>query len=324
MLRLFDNAHFEFLSVRKYAYVISTLIAIPGILLLAVRGLNESIEFTGGSLIQVHALDSSIAIGDIRATLAARGIGGAEIATFGTAQDFLIRAAVVDPETESEASAEATARAVDAALADAFGADGYRIERVEAVGPRVGRELRTKALLAVVLSFGLTLLYLTFRFEWRFGIAAIGATIHDLILSIAFISLMNLEITLVVVAAVLTIVGYSLNDTIIVFDRVRENLHKFKRQSIYEILNRSVNETLPRTVVTSGTTLAATLALLIFAGPVIRGFAWVMAFGLIVGTFSSIYIASPLLLGIERRWPGEDVRGTKVLEAPRAVAARAD
>ena len=203
----------------------------------------------------------------------------------------------------------------------AFGSEVYRRDRVEALSPRVGSELRTKALMAVLLSFGATLIYLTIRFEWRFAIAAIAATAHDILLTIAFIALMDLEITLVVVAAVLTIVGYSLNDTIIVFDRVRENLHKYRRASIYAVLNQSVNETLPRTVLTGGTTIAATLALLIFAGPVIRGFAWVMTFGIVIGTFSSIYIASPLLLLIERRWPGEDIRGTKTLDSPRAQPA---
>jgi len=324
MLRLFDNAHFDFLGVRRFAYMATALVAIPGLLLLAFRGLNESIEFTGGSLIQIHAQDSTTAIGDIRAALEAGGMGRAELSTFGTPHDFLVRVqSVATAAAEGENSTQAATRAVESALSTALGADGYRIDRVEAIGPRVGRELRYRALMAVLLSFGVTLIYLTLRFEWRFAIAAIGATAHDIVLTVAFISLMHLEITLVVVAAVLTIVGYSLNDTIIVFDRVRENLRKYKRQNIYEVLNRSVNETLPRTILTAGTTFAATASLLIFAGPVIRGFAWVMAFGLIVGTFSSIYIASPLLLGIERRWPGEDVRGTKALESPRGRPATA-
>lgn len=326
MFRLFDNAKYDFLSIRRLAYIATAAVALPGLLVLAFRGLNESIEFTGGSLIQVHAVDSATTIADLRSALERGGVPRAELSTFGTPHDFLVRVQVTDAAVESDESAQATAQAVDAALSAALGADGYRIDRVEAIGPRVGRELRTKALLAVFLSFGATLVYLTFRFEWRFAVAAVGATAHDILLTIAFISLMNLEITLVVIAAVLTIVGYSLNDTIIVFDRVRENLHKFKRANIYEILNRSVNETLPRTVLTAGTTLAATLALLVFAGPVIRGFAWVMAFGLIVGTFSSIFIASPLLLWIERRWPGEDVHGAKALEAsrPRTAPATAD
>jgi len=321
MIRLFDNAKYDFLGFRRYAYIATAIVAIPGLLTLAVRGLNESIEFTGGALIQVHSVDSTKTIADVRTALAAGGITGAELSTFGTPQDYVVRVQVTDTASATDGTAQATAVAVDSALARAFGAGMYRIDRVEAVGPRVGGELRAKALMAVLLSFGATLVYLTIRFEWRFAVAAIVATAHDIVLTIAFIALMNLEITLVVVAAVLTIVGYSLNDTIIVFDRVRENLHKYKRASIYAVLNQSVNETLPRTVLTGGTTIAATLALLIFAGPVIRGFAWVMTFGIVTGTFSSIYIASPILLAIERRWPGEDIRGTKTLDAPGARPA---
>ena len=145
------------------------------------------------------------------------------------------------------------------------------------------------------------------------------ATVHDVLTTLAFISFLRLEVSLVVVAGLLTIIGYSLNDTIVTFDRVRENLKRFKRKSIYEILNRSINETLPRTILTSGTTLAATFALLILAGQVIRGFAWVMTFGIITGTFSSIFVASPILLAIERRWPGEDVRGAKTISAAGAT-----
>jgi preprotein translocase SecF subunit len=324
MIRLFDNANYDFLSIRKYAYLATAVVAVVGISALGIRGLNESIEFTGGTLIQVHANDSTITIGRVRAALEQGGITTAEISTFGTPHDFQIRARLLAAEGD-QADADSTARVVNSALTAAFGANAYTPSQSQAIGPRVGRELRTKALLAIVLSFSVTLIYLTVRFEWRFAIAAILATAHDIILTVAFIALMNLEITLVVIAAVLTIVGYSLNDTIIVFDRVRENLHKYKRSNIYEVLNRSVNETLPRTTLTAGTTFAATLALLIFAGPVIRGFAWVMAFGLVTGTFSSIYIASPVLLWIERRWPGEDVRGTRALpERQRAAPARAD
>jgi len=321
MIRLFDNASYDFLAVRRTAYLATALMAIPGLLMLAVRGVNESIEFTGGSLIQVHVADTSKTIADVRAALAAGGIRGAELYTFGTAQDYLVKVQVTDTTGGATGAAQAVALTVDSAMTAAFGSEVYRRDRVEALSPRVGSELRTKALMAVLLSFGATLIYLTIRFEWRFAIAAIAATAHDILLTIAFIALMDLEITLVVVAAVLTIVGYSLNDTIIVFDRVRENLHKYRRASIYAVLNQSVNETLPRTVLTGGTTIAATLALLIFAGPVIRGFAWVMTFGIVIGTFSSIYIASPLLLLIERRWPGEDIRGTKTLDSPRAQPA---
>jgi preprotein translocase subunit SecF len=320
MIRLFDDANYDFLAARKVAYGLSLAVALVGFIALGFRGLNEGIEFTGGTFIQIHAVDSTISVGGIRTALVSRGIN-AEITTFGTPRDFSIRTQVSAEAEDADDAAQQAARDVEAALTEGFGAGSYTVDRVEAVGPKVGGELRTKALLAIVLSFGATLVYLTFRFEWRFAVAAIVATAHDIMLTMAFLGLMHLEVTLVVVAAVLTIVGYSLNDTIIVFDRVRENLRKYKRANIYEILNRSVNETLPRTVLTGGTTLAATLSLLIFAGPVIRGFAWVMTFGIIVGTFSSIYIASPVLLAIERRWPGEDIRGTKALAASPATAA---
>ena len=151
------------------------------------------------------------------------------------------------------------------------------------------------------MSFVVTLVYLAFRFEWRFGVAATIATVHDILTTIAFIKIMHLEISLTVVAALLTVIGYSLNDTIIIFDRVRENLRKNRREPLYDTLNRSVNETLPRSVLTHATALAATLALLFFAGEVIRPFAWVMAFGIFTGTFSSIYVASPILLWIETK-----------------------
>jgi preprotein translocase SecF subunit len=200
------------------------------------------------------------------------------------------------------------------------GHEQYRIARREAVGPKVGRELQSKAIMAILFSFVVTLIYLAFRFEWRFGLAAVVATAHDIIATLAFISVMHLEVSLVVVGAVLTVVGYSLNDTIIIFDRVRENLRKYRRQNLYEILNLSINETLPRSVLTHGTTIATTLALLLLAGEVIRPFAWVMSFGIFTGTFSSIYIAAPVLLWIEKRWPGEDARGAKTFAVRAATA----
>lgn len=313
MKRLFDNANYDFMGVRKYAYLATAIVAVAGLIALIARGLSESIEFTGGTLLQVHATDARVTIGGIRSALSQAGIGGAELSTFGTSQDFLVRVAVRTEGAATEETEQETAAAVDAALSASLGQGSYTLGRTWTVGPKVGGELRRKALIAVLLSFGATLIYLTFRFEWRFGIAATLATAHDIVLTTAFIALMHLEISLLVIAAVLTIVGYSLNDTIIVFDRVRENLHKYKRQDLYGILNRSVNETLPRTTLTAGTTVAATVALLVFGGAVIRDFAWIMTFGITTGTFSSIYIASPVLMWIERRWPGEDVHGTRAL-----------
>lgn len=319
MIRIFAGANYDFLAARKTAYVITAAIVIPGMLLLAFRGLNESIEFTGGTLIQIHAKTTSMSTAAIRGALQSGNIEGAEIQTFGAADEFVIRARL-QADGGVDQSTQETSAAVETALTEAFGTESYDVVRTEAVGPKVGGELRQKALLAIVLSFGVTLLYVAFRFEWRFGVAAVAATVHDIAAGVAFITLMNLEVSLIVVAAVLTIVGYSLNDTIVVFDRVRENLRKYKRDNLYEILNRSVNETLPRTLLTGVSTLGATLALLIFGGRVIQGFALIMTFGIIIGTFSSIYIASPVLLAIERRWPGEDIRGAKAI-IPRGATA---
>jgi preprotein translocase subunit SecF len=178
-----------------------------------------------------------------------------------------------------------------------------RVEQSQSVGPRVGAELQTKAITAILISFVVTLIYLAIRFEWRFGVAAVVATAHDILTTLAFLAMMRLEISLTVVAAILTVIGYSLNDTIIIFDRVRENLRKQRKESLRDVLNRSINETLPRSVLTHATVFAATLALLIFAGEVIRPFSWIMAFGVFTGTFSSIYVAGPILLYIEHKWP---------------------
>jgi len=308
-MRLFDNANYNVMARWKPAMIITVLFVIPGLVLLAVHGLNSSIEFTGGTLFQVHANSPAVETQSIRTALSNGGIEGAEIQTFGAADEFVIRARL-DPRAQvSEETTQETERAVRAALTAAFTQEGYEIVRTEAVGPKVGSELRERAVLALVMGFGATFLVLWFRYEWRFGLAAIIATLHDIIATFAFVSYLNLEISLVVLAALLTLVGYSLNDTIVTFDRVRENVKKTKRQQyFYDILNQSINETLPRTVLTSGTTAAATLALLILGGSVIRPFAWVMTFGIVTGTFSSIFVASPVLLWVERRWPSEDVK----------------
>src|SRR5207247_5971589 len=204
-----------------------------------------------------------VGTGKIRSALDAAGGHDAEIQQCGAANEYVILARLGAGGVTAEGSTQATAQAVDSALARGLGADQYRIVRTEAVGPKVGRELQGKALLAIFFSFIVTLVYLAIRFEWRFGLAAVLATFHDILTTIAFIRYLNLEVSLVVVGAVLTMVGYSLNDTIIIFDRVRENLRKFRRQNLYEILNLSINETLPRSVLTHGTTMATTLALVL-------------------------------------------------------------
>jgi len=309
MIRFFANANYDFIGVRRYAYgVTGTLFALTIVALLA-WGLNYSIEFTGGTLLQVRAQPGTD-VAALRSGLDAQGIRGAEIQAFGAPGEFIIRARTAKEGTDAD-DTQATASAVSSALDQVVGAGNYSIERKEAVGPKVGGELRTKALLAIFYSFFAVLGYLAIRFEWRFGLAAVVATAHDIILTVGFVALMRLEVSLVVVGAVLSMVGYSLNDTIIIFDRVRENLHKYKRDHFTDILNRSINETLPRSVLTHGTTLATLAALAVFGGEVIRPFALVMFFGVFTGTFSSIYIASPVLMWIEHKWPGADARGVK-------------
>jgi preprotein translocase subunit SecF len=327
MTRFFANANYDFIGVRKYAYAVTAAIILPGLLFLLVRGLNYSIEFTGGTLLQITA-KQAVDVGAVRSALDRQGVHGAEIQQFGSANEYVIRARVGKAGTDAN-DTQATATEVGHALDNVLGKGNYTIQRTEAVGPKVGGELRQKAFLAIFLSFFAVLAYLAYRFEWRFGLAAVIATAHDIIATIAFIAVMRLEVSLVIVGAVLSMVGYSLNDTIIIFDRVRENLRKHKKETFAQILNRSVNETLPRSVLTHGTTLATLLALTIFGGEVIRPFALVMFFGVFTGTFSSIYIASPVLMAIEQRWPGPDVRGARtpspkpVSPAPTGVARKA-
>jgi len=310
MIRLFANANYDFIKWRRQAFSVTGLIMLVGAVALVVRGLNYSIEFTGGTLVQFEVAHT-VPTGTIRSALDNVGLRGADIYNFGSDTSYQVKARLAESVSQGEAGTQAVADSVARALDHSVGAGQYRIMERQTVGPKVGRELQGKALMAILLSFVVTLIYLAFRFEWRFGLAAIVATAHDVVATIAFISLMHLEVSLVVVGAVLTVVGYSLNDTIIIFDRVRENLRKYRRQNLYEILNLSINETLPRSVLTHGTTIATTLSLLILAGEVIRPFAWVMSFGIFTGTFSSIYIAAPVLLWIEKRWPGEDARGAR-------------
>jgi preprotein translocase subunit SecF len=320
MFRLFANANYDFIKWRFWAYGLTALVIVPGLVLLAIRGLNYSIEFTGGTLMQIET-KRGVTTGDLRAALDGAGIKDAEITTFGADSAFQIRARL--GAAGRQEATDQTAAVVSAALDGKLGAGQYRVAGKWAVGPKVGRELQGKAFLAIFFSFFVTLAYLAYRFEWRFGLAAVLATVHDIATTIAFIRYANLEVSLVVVGAVLLMVGYSLNDTIIIFDRVRENLRKYRRQNLYEILNLSINETLPRSILTHGTAMATTLALVFFAGEVIRPFALVMTFAIFTGTFSSIYIAAPVLLYIERRWPGKDAMGARSL-ASRAAAQPAD
>ena len=319
-MRLFANANYDFLGRRNTAYLLTLAIILPGLIVLLLRGVNYSVEFTGGTLMQVETRQP-IDVGAVRNALAVQGVEGAEIQTFGSERELVIRARQAKEGTDQN-DTQATAGALQKALDSVLGAGNYTVVRTEAVGPKVGGELREKAILAILLSFLAVLVYLAYRFEWRFGVAAIIATAHDIIASIAFIGIARLEVSLFVVAGLMTIIGYSLNDTIVIFDRIRENLHLRKRDHFIDILNRSINETLPRTVFTGTTALGSLLALALLGGDVVRPFALLMLFGVIVGTFSSIFIASPALLEIEKRWPGPAARGHLGAKPPASPAPR--
>ncbi|RMH22417.1 MAG: protein translocase subunit SecF [Gemmatimonadetes bacterium] len=300
-MRLFQNANYLFIEKRRTAYLLSAitlLIGIGAMIFNAVSSgswLNYGVDFTGGSIIQVRFNEPTTAA-QLRAAL-----GGSEappITRFGEENEFVIRTALGDRDVDE------VAEEVSRQLEDAFGAGAFEIRNRETVGPKIGAELQQKAAFAILFSFLLTLIYLAIRFELRFGIAAVIATMHDILITLGFLSLFRIEIALPTVAAILTIVGYSLNDTIVVFDRIRENLNAKggRKEDPITLVDRSINETLPRTILTSGTTLAVLVALLFFGPIVIRDFTVVLILGIVIGTYSSIFVASPALIEIQKRF----------------------
>ncbi len=299
-MRFFRDANYDFLAQRRRAYVLSAAMLLAGLISLVLAGgPRYGVDFTGGTLLQIDFTEETT-VSDLRAVLSTGGLENAQIQQFGDSNEFLVRTQDFEGIVET----------VSGLLNETYGSDGYSMS-TDAVGPKVGSELQRKALIAILMSFALTLVYLAFRFEWRFGFAAVVATFHDITITFGFISLARIEITLATVAAILTILGYSLNDTIVVFDRIRENLKKRRKDDYKDIVNASINETLPRTVLTSGTTLATLLALFILGGTVVRPFALVLILGVLIGTYSSIFVASPVLLEIEERSKRKEKQGRR-------------
>jgi preprotein translocase subunit SecF len=300
-MRLFQNASYKFIENRRTAYVFSGVLIAVGIaaMIYNVTTLGSwvryGVDFTGGSLVQVQFQDD-VSIEDLRSAL-----GGVEITRFGeaTAHEFVVRA----PLDESSSITDVASR-IEGQITATLPGRPFEVVRTELVGAKVGNELEQKASLAILFSFAITLLYLAIRFEFRFGLAAVIATAHDILITLGFIALFRVEVALPTVAAILTILGYSLNDTIIVFDRIRENLNKkgARKRDQVGLVNQSINETLPRTVLTSGTTLAVLFALLLLGGAVIRDFTIVLILGVGFGTYSSVFVASPALIEIQKRW----------------------
>jgi preprotein translocase subunit SecF len=304
-MRLFANADYPFLQWRRRAYLVAGLLIALGLGAMIYNAatigswLNYGIDFQGGTLVQVQ-FQQPTTVEEIR-----RVNPQWEIARLGGEaglDEFVIRMPTFSEEIGDDAAAQ-----LSRTLAGTFGEGAFEVVRTEAVGPKVGAELQQRALLAILISFVLTLVYLAFRFEWRFGVAAIIATLHDIVVTLGLLALFRNEISVGTVAAFLTIVGYSLNDTIIVFDRIRENVAKRARGVGFEhIVDRAINETLPRTVLTTGSTLATLYALYMFGGVVIRDFAQVLILGIALGTFSSVFVAAPALYNITKRWPPVD------------------
>lgn len=304
MLRIFHNTTYHFIRHWRIAVAATVAFIVAGALSFLIQGpINYSIEFTGGTLMQLR-FNEAPDVAKIRSTLNDAGIPGVEIQQYGSNTEYTIRAQGEEQVQAQDAGASNVAIQIENAMRTSFGEGTYTVVRSEGIGPRVGGELRTGAMIAIALASLMTLAYMAVRFDWRFGISAVISSAHDILVALAFIKLMNLEVSLTVVAALLTLLGYSANDTIIIFDRVRENLRKQRKgETLSEVLDRSINETLPRTIMTHLTTIAATLALLIFAGEVIRPFAWIMTFGVLVATFSSMYVAGPFLIWMETRYP---------------------
>ena len=282
------DTNLRFIALRKRAYVVSILLILVSAVSLGVQGLNFGIDFVGGTLIEVRTKGPAD-ISAMRQTLSALDRGEVGLQEFGQPTDVLIR---IQQQPGGDAAQQATVAAVKEALGDTV--EEYR--RVEVVGPKVGGELIEAGAISVALALLAIMAYIWFRFEWQFGVGAVLALAHDVITTVGIFSILQLEFNLSTVAAVLTIAGYSINDTVVVFDRVRENLRRYKTLPMTDLLNRSVNETLSRTVMTSVTTLLALLALFFLGGEVIRGFAFAMIWGVIIGTYSSVWIASATLL----------------------------
>ena len=288
---------FKFVRYNRRAFVFSSVLIIGSLLAFLMQGLNFGIDFKGGILVEISSSEP-VDIAGLRGRMQTLDLGEVQIQQFGTPTDVLIRVA----EADDAVSTERDLSAVDAIRQDLEGE--FEIRRVEIVGPQVSRELIQTGLLAVVAAISSMLIYIWFRFEWQFSVGAVMALVHDVILTIGVFSLLQLDFNLSILAAILTIVGYSMNDTVVVYDRVRENLRKYKKMDISELLDIAINQTLSRTVMTSVTTLLALIALYTLGGEVIRGFTFAMIWGVLVGTYSSIFIAAPLLirLGVKRDW----------------------
>ncbi|MDB9957205.1 protein translocase subunit SecF [Candidatus Pelagibacter sp.] len=272
----------------KLFNLISLTLVVASVLLLFFKGLNFGVDFKGGTLIELRSNDKNINVTSLRQSFNKMNLGDFNVKKFGNENDFLIK---IEKKDTSANAIEIIKKDLTSSLGGSF-----NFRRVENVGPKVSSELLKSGIIAIALSLAAMLFYIWIRFEWQFSLGAILALFHDVIITLGLFSLFGLEINLSIVAAVLTIVGYSMNDTVVIYDRVRENLRKFSDIKIYELTNTSINETLSRTIITSATTLLALVSIYLFGGEILKGFSLAMIMGVIFGTYSSIYIANPILV----------------------------
>jgi preprotein translocase SecF subunit len=282
------DTKFAFMRFRRMTFPFSAFLSVLSVLLFFGWGMNFGIDFKGGTLVEMQSRAAAADIAGIRQRAEALGFGEVEVQQFGTPQDVSVR-------VELQPGGEQAQQNVVSRLRETFG-DAYEFRRVEVVGPRVSGELVQSGTLGVILAIFGVLVYLWFRFEWQFAIGAVVATLHDLVLTIGFFALTQIEFNMTSIAAILTIIGYSLNDTVVVYDRVREIMRKYKRMGVVDMLDLSMNSTLSRTLITGVSTFLVLVSLAIFGGEVIKGFAYAMLFGLVVGTYSSVFIAAPILI----------------------------
>ena len=282
----------KFINYFRIFIFLSLILIIISIGSIIYKGLNFGVDFKGGTLIELRVENTEIGIGDLRQSFLKMNLGDVNVKKFGKENDFLIKFEGNDKNKEN------FVEDIKIQLSKDIG-NNFSFRRVEDVGPKVSSELLKSGLIAILLSLSAMLIYIWIRFEWQFSLGAIVALVHDVIVTIGFFSILEFEINLSIVAAVLTIVGYSMNDTVVIFDRVRENLKKYTSKTINEISNLSINETLSRTIITSLTTLLALLSIFFFGGEILNGFSFAMILGVIFGTYSSIFIANPILIRLK-------------------------
>ena len=279
---------YNFISKFKTANILSFFLVLASLALIFFKGLNFGIDFKGGTLIELRVDSENIKISDVRSSFSNMNLGDLNVKEFGKKGDYLVKF------EKKKFDNEINIKTIKENVKNKLSSD-VNFRRIENVGPKVSAELLSSGLLAISLALGAMLFYIWVRFEWQFSLGSIAAIFHDVLITVGIFSLLSLEVNLSIVAAVLTIVGYSMNDTVVIYDRIRENLSKFSKSKIEEIANTSINETLSRTIITSGTTLLALISIFVLGGEILKGFSFAMIIGVVIGTYSSIFVAAPIL-----------------------------